>query len=241
MAAFADLPNELPYAFMQQTRPEYLENFAQISKQVQAVARALLHNHRALIRKYHHIFDNKPYGKQAVTSLLQDHLTTPYIAQYVREAKFGCLGSLWSGGKYTEHEIEWLCKMAADNEYLVPYLSTRWLQASINQHRQDATLALLLPLHSNLEMIRMEVNWYSYYIAVNVAIRKADNYSTNLRQFAALPSVKEISTHICTYVIVRWRMHTSLLGFSSYQARARGKQTGKSAQGVDPSPDICWA
>ena len=72
---------------LQQCMSEDLENFARISKRVQAVvAKPLLRTHRALIRKYR-CFDNRLYGRAAVASLLQDILTTPHIAHYVREAR----------------------------------------------------------------------------------------------------------------------------------------------------------
>ena len=152
MATFSDLPNELLYDVLQQCMPEDLENFAQISKRVQAVAKPLLRTHRALIRKYR-CFDNRFYGRAAVASLLLDILTTPHIAHYVREAKVDLSGR-YRREEFTRQEIEWLCNLVAESDWLlsgVDATDIRSLQSEmkyqIENHCQDTALALLLPLH----------------------------------------------------------------------------------------------
>ena len=133
MTTFSDLPNELLYETLHLTLPEDLENFAQISKRIQEVARPLLADHRALIRKYRR-FENILNGKKAITLLLQDFLTNPHIGHYVRQARVNSDRSLYYPELYTESEIKSLCKVAAESNHLTPNqdaTAVHFLQADI--------------------------------------------------------------------------------------------------------------
>lgn len=240
MAAFPDLPNELLYDVLQQCMPEDLENFSQISKRVQAVAKPLLRTHRALIRKYR-CFDNRLYGRAAVASLLQDILTTPHIAHYVREAKVDFSGGFYGREEFTQQEIKWLCNLAAETKCLLTGLDAtdiRSLQSGIKyqieNHCQDAALALLLPLLPNLETFWMDAGnipsgyWIESVIGnapkvtkpfftklarvhlsfdgVEFTIRNTELLDSvnRLRHYAALPSIKELSAASLTLELGCW-------------------------------------
>lgn len=194
MTTFSELPNEILYEILGLAGPEDLENFAQISKRVQELASPLLRGHRLLIRNYH-TFDNWIYGHAAVISLLEGVLTTPQIGQYVREAKVHFIGDFYDPVKYTEPEIEFLCKIAAESKHVVSILDATAvlsLQADIKNHCQSAPLALLLPLLPNLETLQMEENWASpgFWVSkiVSNAPKAANPFLTKLAHVQLRPN-----------------------------------------------------
>lgn len=229
MAAFSDLPNELLYDILQLAMPEDLENFAQISKRVQAVARPLLQTHRALIRKYHS-FDNDFFGRHPGT-LFEDILATPRIAHYFREARVSLLGFWHDRKEYTEQEVERLCELTADSNYFLPDMDTTavgsW-QNDIKKHRLDAAVPLLLLLLPNLETLelhsyRSSMSWIrgvlgNVFKAANPYLTKLarvcitsyqpgvplELYLERRRRCAALLSVKEFSAPVPTCKSEYW-------------------------------------
>ncbi|CAD6588394.1 MAG: hypothetical protein ASARMPRED_003546 [Alectoria sarmentosa] len=220
MAAFSDLPNELLYDVLQQCMPEDLENFAQISKRVQAVAKPLLQTHRALIRKYR-CFDNRLYGRAAVASLLLDILTTPHIAHYVREAKVDLSGR-YRREEFTQQEIGWLCNLAAESEWLlsgVDATDIRSLQSEmkyqIENHCQDTALALLLPLLPNLETFWIDAGdirsryWIEYVIG-NAPKAKKPFFTKLARVHLTFGGFKSTIGYGCSVDYERFRYYAAL-------------------------------
>lgn len=221
MATLSDLPYELLYDILRLAMPEDLENFAQISKRVQEVAKPLLQDHRALIRKYR-CLTSWLKGGRATSLLLGEILTTPRVSHYVREAKVDFDHNFRTRERYTKSEIEWLLKLTAESMNLPPYLdatAVQLLRRDVGFESEIATFAVLLPFLPNLEIlwIRDTGTLYDRWIpnALSNACtgakpcltklaricfkndrRSTRAYFSDLRLYAALPSVRELLSDV---------------------------------------------
>ena len=229
MATYLDLPYELLYDTLRLAMPEDLENFAQISKRVQEMAKPLLTDHRALIRKYR-CFKSWFNGGKATLLLLQNILTTPYIGPHVREANVDFDRGSLNPEIYTEPEIELLCNMVVESMVLASEVANATAVRSLLTHAESsqcesAAFALLLPRLPNLEELCIKDSWRSSEPWVTHVLDKApratkpfltklarvslsyDPHSASacvnrLQSYAALPSVKELSASDITKM---WR------------------------------------
>ena len=158
MANFASLPSELVYEIFRLVPPEDFENFAQISRNVHALALPFLTEHRTLIRKYHTLRNNT--GSDSIAALLSTVLANPRLGSYAREVDFGHLTNpkprAASITVYTKEELD-IFTMAALNSECLKKPSEEdvldekefWLQ-KIEDGNEDVLLAILLPLLPNL-------------------------------------------------------------------------------------------
>lgn len=227
MATFLDLSYELMYEILRLTMPEDLENFAQISKRVQEVAKPLLTDHRALIRKYR-CYESWFNGNKTTSLLLQDVNATPHTGHYVREAVVDFDRYSRDHESYNEPEIEWLSSMVVESVYLAPDLNAtavRSLLTNSEPQCESAAFALLLPLLPNLEILRVENSWLFskpwFTPLLSKAPGAANPFLTKLtrvfishdrcrgyadvnflKPYAALPSVRELSA---SDLYIAWR------------------------------------
>ena len=173
MAHFASLPNELIREILKLVQPEDLENFAQLSPNVFRLASPFLDEHRALIRKYHTIRNDK--GPGSVATLLSTVIANPRICSYVKRVELGQLRESTAGldqaNVYTKKELEDFVTAALESEYVqrpseeeVLDESEFWSEA-IQDGNEDILLAILLPLLPNLATLSVEADstqltWY---------------------------------------------------------------------------------
>ena len=207
MATFSDIPYELLYEILWFTMPEDLENFAQISKRVQEVAKPLLKDHRALIRKYRY-FESWSNGGKATALLLREIFTTPYIGHYVREANVDFDRASFRPNIYTESEMERFSEMIVENmalEYHLKELAVTAVRSLLtvsgrcapdldvtavrrlltdSGRCESAAFAFLLPLLPNLEILWMKdtENLSKLFLThvLNKAPRAANPFLTKL-------------------------------------------------------------
>ena len=222
MADFASLPNELVCEIFRLVPPEDIESFAQISRNVHALALPFLAEHRTLIRKYHTLRNDT--GSDSIAALLSTIISNPRLGSYARKVDFGHLITSKprtdSTTVYTEKELDTFTIAALNSECLQKpseedILDERefWSQ-QIEDGSEDILLAILLPLLPNLENLSvgkkafLPIEWY------DSAIQKAASASkptlsklsqirlksseihrfslTEIQRFCALPSVRTV-------------------------------------------------
>lgn len=223
MANFAALPNELIREILHFVQPEDLENFAQLSPNVFRLASPFLDGHRALIREYHTIHNNKDPG--SIATLLSTVIANPRIRSYVKKVELGQLRESTAGSDpanvYTKQELEIFIKAALESECLQRPSEEEILDESefwstaIQDGNEDILLAILLPLLPNLATLSVEadstqIDWYDSAIERAAFARiptlcklthirlnprgGLDGYHLHeIQKFCALPSVRVLT------------------------------------------------
>ena len=222
MAHFASLPNELICEILKLVQPEDLENFAQLSRNVFRLAFPFLAEHRALIRKYNTLRNNK--DPVSIETLLINIIANPCVGSYVKKVELGPLMESEveadSANAYTKEELEMFITAALESECLKrpseeEVLDERefWSDA-IKDGNEDILLAILLPLLPNLAALSVEakstrLDWYDSAVEqaasatkptlcklthVQLNPRGAHSYHlAEIQRFSALPSVRVLS------------------------------------------------
>ncbi|CAD6578128.1 MAG: hypothetical protein ASARMPRED_008539 [Alectoria sarmentosa] len=175
MAHFASLPNELICEILKLVQPEDLENFAQSSRNVLRLAFPFLAEHRALIRKYSTLRNNK--SPDSIENILTTIIANPCLGSYVKKVELGPLMASKieadSANEYTKERLETFTTAALESECLKrpseeEVLDERefWSDA-IKDGDEDILLAILLPLLPNLAALsveakstRLNCKWY---------------------------------------------------------------------------------
>jgi len=155
MRGFSNLPNELITMILPNVLPEDLENFAQVSKNVQARARLFLKQHRALIRKYHTLRSDGD-----IPEVLEEVLRNSRLGYYVREINVDINGTEIEDPYIPDLEL--VNKAAAESQYIVREdgLETcdwnTWVNIMQEDQGDDLWLSILLPLLPNLHTFSAE-------------------------------------------------------------------------------------
>ena len=222
MANFASLPSELIYEIFRLVPPEDFENFAQMSRNVQALALPFLTEHRSLIRKYHTLRNNT--GSDSIAALLSTMLGNPRLGSYAREADFDHLTNpklrTASMPVYTKEELDVFPTAALNSECLkkpseedVLDEKEFWLQ-KIEDGNEGILLAILLHLLPNLVKLSVgkpafaPIEWYDSAIQnatfaskptlsklsqIRLKTSEIHRYPLKeIQRFCALPSVRTL-------------------------------------------------
>ncbi len=191
-------------------QPEDLENFAQVQRRVQELARSLLRFQREMIRKYRTLDD------EAVSSLLKLVLVNPLAGRYVTRMDLRNMEGRWDyQDEHVDDNFDSIRLAAAEaKEHLLPRVNVEDLLCPTSDayDRRGLGLALLLPFLPNLNIIRFRDagftwSWVERFIAnapratnpVLPKLKKIQIHSkfgcslASLLPFAALPSLKELS------------------------------------------------
>lgn len=222
MAHFASLPNKLIREILQHVEPEDLESFAQLSRNVFRLAFPFLNEHRALIRRYHTLRNDR--DSVSIATLLSTVIANPRIGSYVKKVELGRLRESTVGSDqvnvYTKSELEVFTTAALNNECVrrpseEDVLDEReFYLDEIQDGNEDILLAILLPLLPNLEALSVEADstrlgWYDSAIekaasatrptlcklaSIRLNPRGEDGYHlAEVQKFCALPSVKVLT------------------------------------------------
>ena len=210
MTVFADLPNEMIDIILSFVEPEDLENFAQVQRRVQELARSLLQTHREMIRKYRTLND------ESVSPLLKLVLVKPLVGRYVEMMDLRNMeGRYEYQDEHVDDDFDSIRLAATEaKEHLFPRVDIEDLldPTSDAYDRRGLGLALLLPFLPNLNVIRFRdaefsQSWVDSFIAnapraanpVLPKLQKIQIHSqlgftlARLLPLAALPSLKELS------------------------------------------------
>ena len=174
MTGLCTLPDEIVLHILGLVLPADLENFAQISKKIQRVARPILHEHRERIRT-HSLFQNRS-RPAATATLLQNVLNDVRIGHYVRQMT---LRNRPYEMSLTPQQFKLFEQAGAQYEWLVSLEDAVLLDGRGDPHNQgwveEVCLTVLLPLLPNLSSINIDVGFgYTGFYACQV-IGKAPN------------------------------------------------------------------
>ncbi|KAL9628400.1 MAG: hypothetical protein Q9164_007291, partial [Protoblastenia rupestris] len=158
MTGLCTLPNEIVQQIFGLVLPADLENFAQIGKKIQRVARPILHEHRERIRTYS-VFQNR--SRPAATAiLLQSVLNDARIGHYVRQMTLRSRPHEWS---LTTQQFKLFKQASAQYEWLLSLENAVLLDGHRGPRNQclveEVCLTVLLPLLPNLSSIDVDVGF----------------------------------------------------------------------------------
>lgn len=230
MAGLNTLPNELLNKIVEYIAPEDVENFAQASGHIYAASQSFLIGHRALIRRYRflHVRGGDPELEDelvhsGIPKLLHETIEiiiNPRLASYIRRIDLGHTfrKPLENEGAFGNIDAS---KYIKDSEYnqQVDILNEAVKQSPLSEEgargydveEDTLSLAVLVPMLSNLSTLRMD--WSTYHHCVNVFRRlpalmphalprlariflprgtQARPRLADLHVFSALPSVRLI-------------------------------------------------
>ena len=156
MAGFNDLPNEIVLGVWPHVlAPEDVASFALVSKRVFEMGKSFLEEDRRLRSRYTIVKNNRSYFDALLAELLNDILTNPRIAFYVRHLHVYECCKLWGNEFIDPDGVENLpypepCMNLFRNEirgadYLLPSEINAWIQ-HLEDGYQEPVLASLLNL-----------------------------------------------------------------------------------------------